>query len=261
MVGTGDLAFGRGGRDDGLGRMVVISVAGHAALIAAIALLPAGWFMNEPVEESAPVTISLGGAPGQDTGGLTQMSSRSIQAEAPPEAKPVVTTPPAAKVPEMVAPEPDVKPKPAAKPVQKPDEKSATRKPTVGERVAQGAAPTNTGATPVPFGGFSTSGSDSTGGPKFDVANFCCPEYAATMTRLIRSNWNQRQGAIGQTIVKFTIRRDGMLVLVEVTKGSGNQLLDLESRRAVLATKQLPPLPAEFTNPTLTVHLAFDYRR
>ncbi len=42
------------------------------------------------------------------------------------------------------------------------------------------------------------------------------------MTQRIRSNWDQKQGAAGQTVVKFTIRRDGMLTNVEVEKTSGN---------------------------------------
>ena len=61
--------------------------------------------------------------------------------------------------------------------------------------------------------------------------------------------------------MKFTIRRDGMLTNVEVEKTSGNPLLDLESRRAVLDTRQLPPLPDRVHRPTLTVYLTFDYKR
>ena len=68
------------------------------------------------------------------------------------------------------------------------------------------------------------------------------------MSQRIRSNWNQKQGAAGQTVVKFTIRRDGMLTNVEVEKTSSNPLLDLESQRAVLKTKQLPPLPRSSTD-------------
>ena len=44
-------------------------------------------------------------------------------------------------------------------------------------------------------------------------------------------------------------------------KGTNNYLLDTEARRAILYTKQLPPLPAQFTEPSLTVHLTFDYLR
>ena len=46
-----------------------------------------------------------------------------------------------------------------------------------------------------------------------------------------------------------------------VEPANGNPLLDLESRRAVLATQQIPPLPDQFTRPNLTVYLLFEYKR
>ena len=41
----------------------------------------------------------------------------------------------------------------------------------------------------------------------------------------------------------------------------GNPLLDLESRRAVIVTQRISPLPEQFTRPTLTVYLTFEYKR
>jgi TonB family protein len=81
------------------------------------------------------------------------------------------------------------------------------------------------------------------------------------MVQKIRQNWNANQGAGGQPVIKYTIRRDGMLTNVELEKSSGQDLLDLEARRAVIKTMQLAPLPREFTEPSLTVHLTFDFQR
>jgi TonB family protein len=205
--------------------------------------------------------ISLGPSGTADTGGMTAITSAPVQAESPADAKPVPR--PAEKTPEMLAPAPEVKPKAAEKPVDKPIEKSATKKPSTGPEIKSGAARVVTpNAAQVPFGGLAErAGVSNTGGVKLDVANFCCPDYIETMTQRIRSNWDQRQGVAGQTTVKFTIRRDGMLTNVEVEKTSGNPLLDLESRRSVLNTRQLPPLPARFDQPALTVYLTFDYMR
>ena len=127
------------------------------------------------------------------------------------------------------------------KPVDKPLDKSAAKKPTVGPEVKSGAARAQSAsAAQVPFGGLADqTGGSATGGVRTDVANFCCPEYIDSMKRQIRSNWDQRQGAFGMSVIRFTIRRDGMLTNVEVDKTSGNQLLDFESRRAVLQTRQL----------------------
>ena len=101
----------------------------------------------------------------------------------------------------------------------------------------------------------------SPGAPQLDVASFCCPEYIEAVTERIRSNWNQQQGVAGEALVKFTVRRDGMLTSVEIAKTSGNPVLDMESRRAVMATGQLPALPDQFMRPDLTVYLDFAYKQ
>ena len=36
---------------------------------------------------------------------------------------------------------------------------------------------------------------------------------------------------------------------------------DSRAQRAMVLTPRLPPLPVQFTNPTLTVHLTFEYTR
>lgn len=253
------ILIGRSRQADGLNRMVLVSLIVHGVLLTTLVFVPRDWLRTAPEEQSAPMMISLGPSGTADTGGNTAITTAPVQAESPTDAKPVVR--PAEKEPEMVAPEPDVKP--AQKPVQKPIEKSTTKKPSTGPEIKSGAARVVTpNAAQVPFGGLAErSGASSTGGVRLDVANFCCPDYIETMTRRIRSSWDQRQGAAGQTIVKFTIRRDGMLVNVEDYKKSGNDLLDMESRRAILATRQLPPLPDQFDRPALTVYLTFDYIR
>jgi TonB family protein len=255
------ILIGRSREADGLSRMMLISLVIHGVLMTVLVLVPRDWLRMQPEEQATPMMISLGPSGTADTGGMTAITSRPVQAESPADAKPLPR--PAEKTPEMLAPAPDVKPKPAEKPVAKPIDKSVTKKPSTGPEIKSGAARVLTpNAAQVPFGGLAErAGGTSAGGPRLDVANFCCPDYIETMSQRIRSNWDQQQGAAGQTIVKFTIRRDGMLTNVEVEKTSGNPLLDLESRRAVLNTRQLPPLPDEFTRPTLTVYLTFDYKR
>jgi TonB family protein len=255
------ILIGRSREADGLSRMVLISLAIHGVLMVALVLVPRDWLRMQDEEQVTPMMISLGPSGTADTGGMTAITARPVQQESA-ETKPV-NAPPAPKVPEMVAPAPDVKPKPVTKPIEKPVEKSSTRKPSTGAEVKSGAARVETrNAAQVPFGGLAErSGASSSGGPRLDVANFCCPEYVDTMNQRIRSNWDQKQGAAGQTVVRFTIRRDGVLVNVEVAKTSGNPLLDLESKRAVINTRQLAALPAQFDRPTLTVLLTFDYLR
>ena len=65
----------------------------------------------------------------------------------------------------------------------------------------------------------------------------------------------------GDTLVKYTIQRDGRLTNVEIERSSGYFALDQTAQRALLVTRQLPPLPPQFTESTLTVHLIFRYER
>jgi TonB family protein len=81
------------------------------------------------------------------------------------------------------------------------------------------------------------------------------------MVSIIQRNWQQNQNTVGSTIMKFTIRRDGTIDMAQVEKTSGFYALDNGAQRALLLTARLPPLPGAFTNPSLTVHMRFDYQR
>ena len=61
--------------------------------------------------------------------------------------------------------------------------------------------------------------------------------------------------------MKFTIQRDGTIADAQVEKSSGYTTLDIAALRAVVGTRQLQPLPAAYTNPSLGLHLTFEYRR
>jgi TonB family protein len=111
----------------------------------------------------------------------------------------------------------------------------------------------------VPFGGLATGGGGPVGGAYTDFADFCCPEYLVTMQRAIYGNWQQKQGQPGISKVKFVIQRDGTITDIVIEQSAG-PFLDLASRRALEQTRRLPPLPAPFTNPRLTVHLEFQYK-
>jgi TonB family protein len=250
---------GRRQQADGLSRMLTLSLGVHLAFVAALAIVPASWLTSEAPPQERAMMISLGGAAGQDTGGMTSIASRQVQERA---ADPRTVTRTPANTPEMVAPAPEAKPTPA-KPVTRPAEKATTKKPSTGKEVQPGPARADTpNAAVVPFGGLSSSSAGGLGGVRVE-GDFCCPEYIEAMKRAIYNNWNPRQGVVGTNEVKFVIRRDGQLMLttVAIEKSSNNPLLDLESRRAVLVTQRVPPLPDRYTNPTLTIILIFEYRR
>jgi TonB family protein len=248
-----DIIVARSREADRLPAMFVWSLAAHIVVTALIMLMPA--------PDTAPpprniMTISLGGAPGPRTGGMTQMGSRPVQA--PPPVEPVrrAESAPAPKPPPMTLPDPNARIRPeTAKPKQAPPD-AASKTAATGPQPNEGTAKSS---PQVRGQGFGLSSAGGTGGPvTLDVANFCCPEYINQMVDIIRAGWNQNQRIVGVTTMKFRIMRDGTLEAIQLEKSSGFAVLDREAQRALYQTR-LPPLPREFMNPSLTVHLEFDY--
>ncbi|MSO45385.1 MAG: TonB family protein [Acidobacteria bacterium] len=246
----------------GLQLMAGLSIVVHAIAIGALFVSPPAWYRGRVETPPRVMTITLGGGSGPENGGMTAAGGRPVQAETPPDLKrPEPVRAPAAKTPAMTLP-----PKPGAattkKPApvikQAPDEARGST-PTRGAETASGSALAQTAARGQGFG-LSTAGGAGTGAT-LDVADFCCPDYLVLMTDRIKSAWNQRQGAAGMVVVRFTIQRDGRLTDSSVERPSGNGALDLAALRSIVVTKQLPPLPAAFPNPTLTVHLNFEYQQ
>lgn len=244
-----------------ISRMVIVSLILHGVLITAIVLGPR--LIGKPaVENKQVMTISLAGAPGP-VQGHNPIAPKPVQEAAPTAAKPKPEAPPALPKPEMVEPLKNARPQPkaAAKPEPKKEvQQLHGRTPTTGPEVKRGNARTETNSTAqTPFGGLATGGG-GTGGAYTDYANFCCPEYLQTMTRMIYGNWQQHQGQDGSNVVKFTVRRDGTIAEVQIEQGA-NQYLNMASQRALAVTQKLPPLPAAFPGDRLTVHLVFQYKR
>lgn len=239
--------------------MVMLSLVAHGAIAAMIVLAAPGWRGKQDVPRTV-MTISLGGLPGPATGGMTPISGRPIQQMIEQPRLPVPNRPPAALAPQMTMPVPNARARPLPPlPRAATPQDARGRTPTTGAQVQPGTAVAETGAKGAGFG-LSAGGGGGTGG-YLDVGDFCCPEYLVTMQQLIRRNWNEKQQTGGEAIVKFTIQRDGTIAGVELEHSSGFAELDLESQRALLTTRQLPPLPAPFPDNRLTVHLRFQYQR
>lgn len=258
-----DIIAARSREPEGLRKMVMISIGAHVALVAAFLLAPAPDFSDDAPR--TVMTISLGGAPGPRAGGMTPMGGRAVQMpvqEAPPEpARRRAETPPAPTPPAMTLPSQNARrtpPRPQPKPETAPREASG-RTPTTGPEVREGSARAETGARGQGFG-LTTGGGGGTGA-YLDVGDFCCPDYLETVVQTIQRNWNSQQRMAGQTLMMFTIARDGTLTNVQVERPSGFFALDQAAMRALLVTERVPPLPRQFPNPTLTVHLRFEYQR
>lgn len=255
MDAVSEVLVARAPKDDGLGSMLGASVAAHVALVLAFVLIPAWWFGAENKPPETIMEISLGGPIGPDKSGLATLGSRAIQ-QAVETAKPVEPVrPPSAKTPEMIEPTKAPPRKTTPNKMEAKDPRST--KPTVGKETQKGNAVAETGAKGLGFG-LSSGGGGA--GAYLDVSNFCCPEYLATVFAGIKSNWNDRQGAAGSTLMRFVIQKDGRIADITVEKSSGVDLLDWYARRALVLVKA-PPLPPAFPDQALVVHLYFDYTR
>jgi periplasmic protein TonB len=258
-----DVLRGRMQETDGFQRMALVSLAVHGLAIAAIVLAPGGWLSQQEAPVKTVMTISLGGGNGgPSSGGMTSIGGRAVQVETPEAPKrPEPVRPPAARTPEMTVPIPGKTPTnaAAATPVKQAPDEARGRTPTRGPEAREGTAIAETGARGQGFGLTTSGGAGS--GSTIDFANFCCPEYLVDMVNRIRSNWNAQAEVAGVVIILFTIQRDGTLVNAAVEKTSNYTTLDISALRAVMATRQLTPLPAGFPNPSLTVHLNFQYTR
>jgi TonB family protein len=258
MDAVSELLVDRSREAGSLSRMVMVSLAAHVAIVAAISFVPRPSSVAQ--DQRRVMTIVLSGAEGPDQG-RNPTSARQVQETVPESAKPR-DTPPAPPKPEMIEPaktapaaaKANTKPEPP-----KPAPQLQGRAPSQGPEVTKGTARIETNSTTqTPFGGLATGG----GGPGAytDYADFCCPEYLAQVVATIKRNWQRRQGQVGQNVAKFTIARDGTINNVTIEK-PGNQLLDLASQRALLQTRSVAPLPAAFTPAQLTVYLIFEYER
>jgi TonB family protein len=130
--------------------------------------------------------------------------------------------------------------------------------PTRGAETTPGTAAAETGVRGTGFG-LSTGGSGGAG-VSLNMGDFCCPEYLNTVVRRITSIWDPRVGSTGMVVVRFTIDRSGLIRDVIPEQSSGNVIMDINAQRALLRVRQLPPLPAEYTNPTLTLRINFRYQ-
>ena len=234
------------------------AVLAHVIAVIAVAVMPSEWIGQQQDVEKDAMFISIAGNDGQETTGLQAIAARPVQEATPERVRPQYQAP-AEKPPEMALPEKVTKPTPKP-PTQTPIEtaaRPASRTPIRGAEVRTGTARVDTGAITGADG--LSLGSSGTGG-ETNLANFCCPAYIQAMSAAIRRTWKQNQGVAGANTVRFTIERDGRVTGVSLVDASGIYAIDRESQAALLNAK-MPPLPAEFTEPTLIVRLIFEYKR
>ncbi|MEK7839463.1 MAG: energy transducer TonB, partial [candidate division NC10 bacterium] len=117
-------------------------------------------------------------------------------------------------------------------------------------------------APPPPLG--QTTGSVSgTGALTLDVSDFPHAWYLRQVLQKVEERW-QKQGQTSEPsqkpLVLVEIQRDGSIRAPKIEKSSGNAFYDQAALRAIADASPFPPLPQEWSKPSLRVLFRFELR-
>jgi protein TonB len=116
-----------------------------------------------------------------------------------------------------------------------------------------------TGASGSPTGVTGVNSNFGTSLSAFDSADFNYSYYVTQMLASIGANWfKPTDQTVTPPVIFFRIGRDGSISDVRIERSSGLPFVDRAAQRAVLASSPLPPLPADFHEGSLGVHLKFE---
>jgi outer membrane biosynthesis protein TonB len=257
-----DVIQRRQGDPAGLSRAMSVSLAVHVFLVVVLFVVPKDWLVTAKTPPLI-MTISLGGSPGPKSGGMVAAGARPVEEVAPPPKR--MEPIPAAAPPKsstLVIPT-----KPTKTPPPKPSKDTEltpsvlNRPPTTGAQPTKGTSAAETRSTTQSTG--LTFGGGGAGDTQVKVdSDFCCPEYIKEFQRRILVNWERTkdQPEAGTITLVFEILKDGTFTTPQIEKTNGSVLLEIASKSAFRDLK-LQPLPKEYKEDRLKIHLSFPYVR
>lgn len=171
----------------------------------------------------------------------------------------------------MAAPEKDPGPSEPAKPTQQAEQDTyATRKhrAVALPRPSLLSGWTRASALPKPSLGQGTGTSSTVAaapaagmpgdaaGVSTDRPDFPYPWYIAQVRQMLWAAWQKRMpAASGEGVVVFAIMRNGAFTDLQMESSSGEQAFDDAALESVQAAAPFPPLPSDFSEPFLKIHL------
>jgi len=252
---------------------LVLSTLLHAALATMILLAGHAWRASQPktyVVNLVPAIAAIG-AP----------RTRAPETTVPHDPTPAGPTPSLPEREPTRAPERPARPTdlPARAPAPReslalPDRTLPSRAPALprpGEkelpRVASAPAspvtlgPADRAAVPPPAAplGRPTGSPQGAGALTLNAADFPFAWYLRQVQGKIGERWEGQARDGTQPQVVFEIGRDGKIRGLAVEKTSGNPLYDQAALRAITEATPFPPLPEEFRETFLRIHLGFNY--
>jgi TonB family protein len=128
-----------------------------------------------------------------------------------------------------------------------------TERPTT--EVARAAPPP---PPPAPLGRQDGSPQGS-GAMTLNVSDFPFAWYLSRVQAKVTEKWAGKALPGQQPVAVFEISRQGQVSRLAIEKSSGNPYYDQAALRAISEANPFPPLPDDFTGPTLRVHLGFNF--
>jgi protein TonB len=229
-----------------------LSFLAHAAFVAVLLVTGRPRRVPNAIPISLPVRVVSPAALGRP-----QAAPAPVPAPAAPVATPLPEPPKARPVIEKKNEK--IEPSPKAMPAIKPSKAKPTPPPAAAPLV-KGSGP----AVDLPSAGSPAGNPGATGALSFgtDVAafdaDFPFSYYVQQLLALIGANWFRPDVPDGTVCtVNFRIQRSGQVADVNVESTSGVSYYDRAAVRAVFAANPLPPLPTDYRNDQLGVHLRF----
>jgi TonB family protein len=269
-VSHGDLNFKRA---------LVVSISFHLALFLLILLSP--YFPKSPKKEMIHyvnvISFPGGGGGGGSSGGGSRTEEKLIETAVPHrETLRDLTTPqklqqessstlrhPVEK-PKREKTPPSEKKAVIQKTQKSPESSSSKTSEGVDSKTGSGAGTgvrIGIGSGPGGGGGFGSELSSQIG-----LSNFPYTYYLQTIHGKISGNWYTSQispGVTGDfhTTVYFKIFRNGEISSLEIREQSGIRSLDLSALRAIQSSAPFPPLPNDYEEEFLGIHLIFEHNK
>lgn len=233
-----------------------VSATGHALFIAAFlgAVLWGGWNSSKTYVVNLVPTVAAIGNPNAPAAPSLPVRPTVPLAQRAPE--------PVPQPRETIPREAPQLPEPSLASPRLPSRTTSIR---LGEKELPplGSAPASRPAPPASLGQ-STGSPSGVGALTIDVSDFPFAWYLRQIKQKIETQW-QRSGVLNEPnrkpVVYVEIQRDGSIRIPKITESSGNPLYDQAVVRAIVEASPFPPLPEDWTKPSLSVMMRFNLQR
>jgi protein TonB len=260
----------------------VLSALTHGLLGVILVVAASTWSSSQPktyVVNLVPAVAAVGSPQGRPAPAPTlpkpEEPAPRVSQPSPQELPPRITPSPPPDLPARAPSLPDrslpdrsmpdraMPPRPSAAPrageKELPSIASTTPRPTPAPTTTARSEATGRPEPPAPTLGRPSGSAQGSGAMTLDVTDFPFAYYLAAVQRKITERWEGRAQPGRQPVAVFEIARSGQVSKLTIEKSSGNPHYDQQALRAITEANPLPPLPPEYSEPMLRIHIGFNF--